>query len=389
MSRINLDNYEAWFLDFYEGQLDAAQIDEMFQFLERNPKLKAELKNFEILPLQPEPTPFDEKSFLKGEEDNLLEDPNLKLSPNQNIKFEFKHLLKKPEVVEEDIFALAEGTITGLQAEELKGIILQDNTLYHSYLAYQNARLVPDKSIVYPHKNQLKKGAAIIPLFMRYASAAAVITGLAVSVWWFSQSNEITPVAVEIPADKAVKDLNVVEQKNNSVQLAEIENQPLNDNIIEVETSDTTTKTKTEQPKTQQKTIKTIPAVVPVEKPNELAVDERVIKEPSKIEKQDKDPVNSVNDIDSIDDLAESAIQTENDAVVEPSPETSTEQTPVKSSSDISKALGYLAKTASEKITEASGDRVSLQRKKSSEGEILTSTFKLGAFEVSRSRSAK
>jgi mRNA-degrading endonuclease YafQ of YafQ-DinJ toxin-antitoxin module len=177
MSRINLDNYEAWFLDFFEGRLDVAQIDELFQFLERNPKLKAELKDFEIIPIQPESIDFDEKAILKGEADSLLEDPNLKLTPNQNIKFDAKHLLKQPAVSEEDIFSLTEGEITGLQAEELKSIIVKDNTLYHSFLAYQNAHLVPDKSIIYPHKAQLKKGAAVIPLFMRYASAAAVISG--------------------------------------------------------------------------------------------------------------------------------------------------------------------------------------------------------------------
>jgi len=388
MSRISLDNYEAWFLDFFEGRLDAAQIDELFQFLERNPKLKAELKDFEILPLQPEPTPFDEKSFLKGEENDLLEDPNLKLSPNRNIKFESKHLLKKPEIIEEDVFALAEGTITGLQAEELKSIIVKDNTLYHSFLAYQNARLVPDKSIVYPHKNQLKKGAAVIPLFMRYASAAAVITGLAVSVWWYGQSNESTPVAVEIPVDK-INDSQFIENHNNSVQLAKVETKiPVStDKTPEVESSNFTVKS--EKPITPQKTIKTIPAVIPDEKPNDIAIDEKIIKEPYKNDLHDVEEINSTNELNQADDLAENTTPIKDDISVESSPETATQQTPVKSSSDISKALGYLAKNASEKITEASGDRVALQRKKSSEGEILTSTFKLGAFEVSRSRSAK
>jgi hypothetical protein len=388
MSRISLDNYEAWFLDFFEGRLDAAQIDELFQFLERNPKLKAELKDFEIIPIQPEPTPFDEKSFLKGEENELLEDPNLKLSPNQNIKFESKHLLKKPEVIEEDVFALAEGTITGLQAEELKSIIVKDNTLYHSFLAYQNARLVPDKSIVYPHKAQLKKGAAIIPLFMRYASAAAVITGLAVSVWWYGQSNESTPVAVEIPADKT-NDSHIIENHSSSIQLAKVETEtPVStDKNIEVESSNSTVKS--EKPITPQKSIKTIPADIPDEKPNDLAIEEKTIKDSYKIELQHIEEINSTNELNQVDDLAENTTPAESDVSLESSPETPTQKIPVKSSSDISKALGYFAKTATEKITEASGDRVALQRKKSSEGEILTSTFKLGAFEVSRSRSAK
>lgn len=387
MSRINLDNYEAWFLDFFEGRLNAAQIDEMFQFLERNPKLKAELKDFEIIPIQPEPIDFDEKAIVKGEADDLLEDPNLKLTPNQNIKFDAKHLLKQPAVTEEDIFALTEGEITSLQAEELKSIIVNDNTLYHSFLAYQSAHLVPDKSIIYPHKAQLKKGAAIIPLFMRYASAAAVISGLVVAVWWY-QTNDNAPVAFEIPVDKT-NDSQTIENANSSVQLANVETEtPVStDKTLEVESSNSTVKI--EKPITPQKTIKTIPAVIPDVKPNDVAVEEKTIKEPYQNDLQNVEEIISPKEINQVDDLAENTMPIEDDITVESSPETLTQKTPVKSSSDISKALGYLAKTATEKITEASGDRVALQRKKSSEGEILTSTFKLGAFEVSRSRSAK
>jgi hypothetical protein len=385
MSRINLDNYEAWFLDFFEGRLDAAQIDEMFQFLERNPKLKAELKDFEIIPIQPEPIDFDEKAILKGEADEILEDPNLKLSPNQNIKFDAKHLLKQPAVSEEDIFALTEGEITGLQAEELKSIIVKDNTLYHNFLAYQSAHLIPDKSIIYPHKAQLKKGAAIIPLFMRYASAAAVISSLAVAVWLY-QTNDSTPLAVEIPVDKT-NDSQIFENHNNSVQLAKVKTEtPVStDKTLEVKSPNSTVRI--EKSITPQKTIKTIPADIPDEKPNDVAVEEKSIKEPYKNELQNVEEIISPKEINRVDDLAENTTPVEDDIVVQSSPETPTQKTPIKASSDISKALGYFAKTASEKITEASGDIV--QRKKSSEGEILTSTFKLGAFEVSRSRSAK
>lgn len=387
MSRISIDNYEAWFLDFFEGRLDAAQIDEMFQFLERYPKLKAELKDFEIIPIQPEPTPFDEKAFLKGEEHKLLEDPNLKLTPNQNIRFDNKHLLKKPKVSEEDIFAVAEGEITGVQAEELKTIIASDKILFHQFNAYQNSRLVPDNAIIYPHKAQLKKDAAIIPLFMRYASAAAVITGLTVAIWWYNQPKDNAPVVVEMPADKLNNDSSVIEQENYSTQLAEIEIPASTEITIENEASNAPIKI--EKPITPQKTIKTIPAVVPNKKLNDIAVNERIIKVSYKNEIQEVEEYISMKEINQEDDLAENKTLIENDNSVESSLESPTQKTPVKSSSDISKALGYLAKTATEKITEASGDRMALQRKKSSEGEILTSTFKLGAFELTRSRSPK
>jgi hypothetical protein len=159
------------------------------------------------------------------------------------------------------------------------------------------------------------------------------------------------------------------------------------DKTNEVQSSNSTVKI--EKSITPQKTIKTIPVVIPDEKQNDVAVEEKAIKVPYQNEKQNVEEIISPIEINQVDDLAENTMPIENDISVESSPETPTQKTPVKSSSDISKALGYLAKNASEKISEASGDRVALQRKKSSEGEILTSTFKLGAFEVSRSRSAK
>ena len=39
---INQNNYEAWFLDYYEKQLSAEQVAELFLFLEQHPLLKEE-----------------------------------------------------------------------------------------------------------------------------------------------------------------------------------------------------------------------------------------------------------------------------------------------------------------------------------------------------------
>jgi len=385
MSRINLDNYEAWFLDFFEGRLNAAQTDEMFQFLEHHPKLKAELKNFEIIPLEPEPIQFDEKSILKGEADDLLNDKNLQLKPNQNIQFSNKNALKKPAVVEEDIFALAEGEITGAQAESLKNIIQQDVALSKELAAFRSARLLPDNTIRYPHKTALKKGASIIPLFVRYASAAAVLTGIAFAAWWFSQVNNVAPVVAENSAQKTIISTDVTDAQNNATALIETEktvspNSPIENNAAQ------NSNLANAQP--NSKKVESI--VVPVVKSNELAVDEKLGPIPANpeeepiIEQKELPTVDIVND----DVAANTPLEKEhplNNSI----PKTTTQPSTASPSANISKALGYFAKAATEKITEASGNRVSVQNNKSPEGEYHTSTFRLGALEVSRSRSAK
>jgi hypothetical protein len=391
MSRINLDNYEAWFLDFFEGRLDAAQTDEMFQFLERYPKLKAELKNFEIIPLQPEPIDFDEKSILKGEADELLNDKNLQLKPNQNIQFSNKNSLKKPAVCEEDIFALAEGEITGSQAEALKSIIQQDVVLSQELAAFRSARLQPDNTIRYPHKAALKKGTSIIPLFVRYASAAAVLTGIAFAAWWFNQNNDSTPVVVENPTQKTIIGTDVNDAQKNTATLIESENTVSPNNTIKNTLPNAVQNSNLANAQPNSKKVASI--VVPDEKPNDLAVDEK----PAPLEIIPANPSEEPNfeqkEVPSLElgneDVADNTPIEKVQPLNNSTPKTTTQPSPAAPNSNISKALGYFAKAASEKITEASGNRVAVQNSTSPEGEYHTSTFRLGSFEVSRGRSAK
>ena len=47
MKKINTHNYEAYFLDYTEGNLNESQIRELKKFLNVNPKLKEELHDFQ------------------------------------------------------------------------------------------------------------------------------------------------------------------------------------------------------------------------------------------------------------------------------------------------------------------------------------------------------
>ena len=55
MEKINKHNYEAWFLDYSEGNLSENEIIELNRFLSLNPELKVELENFEEISLVDEP----------------------------------------------------------------------------------------------------------------------------------------------------------------------------------------------------------------------------------------------------------------------------------------------------------------------------------------------
>ena len=46
MNRINLSNYEAWLLDYAEGNLSAEDTAELLLFMEQHHELQVDLDNF-------------------------------------------------------------------------------------------------------------------------------------------------------------------------------------------------------------------------------------------------------------------------------------------------------------------------------------------------------
>ncbi len=154
---INRNNYEAWLLDLFEGNLSPEERAFVSLFLDQNPDLKADLENFEILTIKA----GDESLSSKG-----------------------KGKLKRPFITPvgsinshnyDDYFiGWHEGT---LQAEERTCVTLfieKNPGLQSEFNLFGTIYLQPQKSIVYPDKKSLKK-RLIIPLY----SSIGIITSIA------------------------------------------------------------------------------------------------------------------------------------------------------------------------------------------------------------------
>ncbi len=63
--KINRNNYEAFFIDYLESNLDEKLVDEFIEFLQKNPDLKEELSLFEPVPIGQEEITFNKKESLK------------------------------------------------------------------------------------------------------------------------------------------------------------------------------------------------------------------------------------------------------------------------------------------------------------------------------------
>ncbi len=144
--KINKENYEIYFLDYFEKRLQPRQIAELLVFLEENPDLKAEFELFE----------------------------KTALIPDRNIRFRQKDKLKKKEIIptdminlnnyEEFLVADLEGDLTDEDKPELTAFLELNPQLKLEYNFFRSTFLKPEKAVEFAGKSSLKK----VGLFVVY-----------------------------------------------------------------------------------------------------------------------------------------------------------------------------------------------------------------------------
>lgn len=235
-NQINISNYEAYLLDFSEGNLTIDQEIELVNFIERNPKLNIDLSDFNFPKLGKSTEIFEHKGNLK------------------------KH------ITDDEIIAYQEGILTKQEELEMKKVFAENEALKSDLELIKHLKLTPTK-VKYHNKNSLKK-PLVLPLYKRMvymsASAAAIlilyfsinIKDQTYSPLKFSQRNiskveleEISPVdlnikktkeIVAVPTSYDMKTL-VVEEKINkeiSDEILEIDNNNLAEKKQQVDSID-------------------------------------------------------------------------------------------------------------------------------------------------------
>ena len=233
--KINKDNYEAYFLDFFEGNLSPSDRNELMAFIEQNPELKAEFEGFEIVPLRPDTDiRFSEKETLKknnslyqgpittdnieeylvAETEGLLSDGVLKqidqfieqnpafqkdrtlfslshLSPEPSIRFNHKETLLHKAIpvgnidetnYEDFMIREVEGSLSPEETSGLIEFITQNPHLENDRKLFDLTRLQPDLSKVFEDKASLKRSVVPVRRIVYYALAAAASVTLLFSV---------------------------------------------------------------------------------------------------------------------------------------------------------------------------------------------------------------
>lgn len=186
--KITRDNYESYFLDYLEGNLDENLVDEFLEFLQQNPDLKEELSFMNTAPLEPDATFFNNKEKLYKE------------------KFDSEKEFNRAAI------ALVEGDLSDTEKEEFDAYLLKHPEKQEEVQLFQQTKLQPDKTVVFAYKNKLYRRTPGRTIFMWSSRVAAVLVVALAIFALFNQTDFNIPekrVAVvenpegsEVPAKK-------------------------------------------------------------------------------------------------------------------------------------------------------------------------------------------
>jgi hypothetical protein len=238
MSKINTYNYEAFLLDYWEGNLSAGDVAELLLFINNHPELNIELDTLSIdeqLSIADVPADFKnnlkktnvdvqerfnylclafyDKTISTSEKislDELMKEfpilekefkyfENTYLLSDLNIVYPIKSTLQKLFIpansFEFKAIQYLEGELNENEKIRYEKEIKENENLKLEFNKYKITKLV-DVDIIFKEKNKLYKSTnkkTIIPIWMRFAAAAAIIISFGI---YLSNSNSLDSIGI-------------------------------------------------------------------------------------------------------------------------------------------------------------------------------------------------
>ncbi len=354
-------NYEQYFLDFHEAALDAATEKELFAFLEQNPDLREEFDGFVEVKLDPEP----------------------------HIHFAGKSSLHRSSITDHNylshLIAYLENDLSSAERTETEQYIKNNPGRAEELEILKRTRVQSDHSIVFKEKSSLKQQGKIIPfkkvVYRALAIAASLVLLFLSYTYYFQPTKEQvltdnkgieseTPALVEKDSTFSEKqnkedlELNhpaapsyangekgtIRHQKHD---LHNPENNPAEENknnLAQIESS----------PISSQGLKEEMNVALPVVENNIASTTEAADT------RQEIIPSSDLNSVFSSEDLAELGVQ------------------PAQSGKTEKNTAWDLAETGVEKLANATGARMSLDKKENVLDDKTTYALAIGKFSISR-----
>ncbi|MBL7922466.1 MAG: hypothetical protein JNJ40_19270 [Bacteroidia bacterium] len=257
MSNINLHNYEAFLIDYLDGNLNEGAVAELKAFVLANPQLEIDLEDLELPSFSEEHLKVDFKNDLKKtgvfvEDEELINYLENNLNEAQRKTFESKLLrdkeldlklqaynktilraealvftdkpsLYKSEdelIINNFTLAYVEGQLSVKDKIQFENELKANSTLQEELTSYQKTKIVADNTIAFEDKEALKKEAKVIALFnFKTVSAIAAAILLVFTLGFVFNYFNAKPVTGnnELAKTEESKNKNSVTNKTNNL----------------------------------------------------------------------------------------------------------------------------------------------------------------------------
>ncbi|TNF40428.1 MAG: hypothetical protein EP310_08960 [Bacteroidetes bacterium] len=191
--KINRNNYEAFFIDYLEGNLDEKLVDDFIEFLQQNPDLKQELSLFDNVTAEHEEITFNKKELL--------------FKDRYDIESEFN----------QTAIARLEGDISDSEKADFEKYLSTHPGKNKEAELFNKTKLQPDKSLVFSKKKKLYRYSAGRTVLLWTSRVAAIlIVALTVYIFIENRSND------SVPESQVASVENKTEKKDNAPVIKEL-----------------------------------------------------------------------------------------------------------------------------------------------------------------------
>ena len=193
---INYTNFEAFYLDFFEGKLSETVRNELLRFLENNPSLKTTLNDldFHVKTNYQErcPEQIKENLYQFSEEDSPINAASLSFFQS----------------------AYMDGVLSAEKQKELELFEKSNEAFTQSAKLFAHTKLAPDFTIVYKDKLKLKKRKSNLSLFKSFIYTLAAACVVCLVIFKFKNTEQTTGSSI----NRIVKSTprKIQKTKNNS-----------------------------------------------------------------------------------------------------------------------------------------------------------------------------
>lgn len=207
--KITRDNYEVFFLDYLEGNLQEPDMDQFLDFLEQNTDLKDELRSFERISLP------DETTVMPGKE-NL-----------------YKTIEEGKEAAGNKFVAFLEGDLDEAERKRFESHLAEHPEQQKEYALFEKTRLKPDPAIHFANKRKLyKKPASVVAMNWAARAAAVLVLAWGISLFFRNQQSPRTilstpEIAQVTPKPEVQKKVAEPEKKTAGTEVQEQKNTKL------------------------------------------------------------------------------------------------------------------------------------------------------------------